>query len=297
MESRELTSRPSTWSQYLRAAVARKTGKGAAAEGAPLAEITLRGVTPDPDKLAAYRKVCEFRSGTDLPLTFPFVLALPLHLELLLSDAFPYSPVGLVHVHNRITRHRAIAADETVDIHCTLSGPQPAGKGEEFSILTRVTVRQELVWSCDSTMLKRSGTGEGRHPSGTKPQAESEAFTPDATLHWTLPGNLGRRYGRASSDVNPIHLHGLTARLFGFPKAIAHGMWTKARCLAELEPLIPAGPCSVDVAFKLPVFLPGEVQFQYHRTPSGAFEFRVMDGKGEKPHLTGRLALGLPEAG
>ena len=39
-----------------------------------------------------------------------------------------------------------------------------------------------------------------------------------------------------SGDVNPIHLHALTARAMGFPRAIAHGMWTYARTLAPLGP-------------------------------------------------------------
>ena len=34
-------------------------------------------------------------------------------------------------------------------------------------------------------------------------------------------------------------MHSLTAKPLGFPGAIAHGMWTKARCLAALESRLP----------------------------------------------------------
>lgn len=297
MKTIELSGRPSIVSQYLRAAVARKSGPVPNQEET-LADIRLADVRADREKLRAYRSICGFAGGASLPVTYPFVLALPLHLELMLSDAFPFSPVGLVHVRNRIRQHRPIDADETLAVHCTLSGPREAGKGLEFDIHTLVQVGDESVWECTSTMLKRTADGS-KSSSGDKPAPAADGAdtaTPDQSVRWDLPANLGRRYGKASGDVNPIHLHALSAKLFGFPKAIAHGMWTKARCLAELEPLLPAGPCTVDVAFKLPIFLPGEVQFSYRRCGAeGAegsegeqrIEFDVKDNKGEKPHLTG----------
>jgi len=76
---------------------------------------------------------------------------------------------------------------------------------------------------------------------------------------WSLSGDLGRRYGSVSGDRNPIHIHALSARLFGFPQAIAHGMWTKARALAALEPLPDA--YTVDVSFRRPILLPSRVTF------------------------------------
>ena len=73
-----------------------------------------------------------------------------------------------------------------------------------------------------------------------------------------MPGDIGRRYAAVSGDRNPIHLHALTAQAFGFPSAIAHGMWLKARTLASLEGRLPDA-YTADVAFKLPVLLPSTV--------------------------------------
>ena len=61
-----------------------------------------------------------------------------------------------------------------------------------------------------------------------------------------------------SGDHNPIHLHALSAKALGFPRAIAHGMWTKARCLASLR--LPDA-FAVDVRFKKPILLPSKVTF------------------------------------
>lgn len=64
---------------------------------------------------------------------------------------------------------------------------------------------------------------------------------------------------------------------------IAHGMWLKARCLALLEGTLPDA-YAVEVAFKLPVPLPGTVTFSSDRG-----KFSLHDAKNEKPHLEGRV--------
>ncbi|WP_326786216.1 MaoC/PaaZ C-terminal domain-containing protein [Streptomyces sp. NBC_00151] len=98
-----------------------------------------------------------------------------------------------------------------------------------------------------------------------------------ALAEWRLAPDVGRRYGAVSGDRNPIHLHPLTARLFGFPRAIAHGMWTVARCLAEYG---PGQPAQVRAEFRAPVLLPGAVTYAARGT---SFELR----SGERLHLTG----------
>ena len=97
----------------------------------------------------------------------------------------------------------------------------------------------------------------------------------------------GRRYAAVSGDHNPIHLYPLTAKALGFPRQIAHGMWTKARGLAALENRLPDA-VSVEVAFKKPILLPGTVTFgaRTHRRPARALARSALrDGA---PHLLGR---------
>ena len=91
-----------------------------------------------------------------------------------------------------------------------------------------------------------------------------------------------------SGDLNPIHMHPLTARLFGFKSAIAHGMWTKARCLAALEASLPDA-FTVEVAFKKPILLPGKVQFGEAVQEGAAFtvRFGVRDTGQGSSHLDG----------
>lgn len=280
----ELESASSTLSLYRRALLARKTGELPRAPEA-LARVVLKRVCPEPASVDAYRSVCGFSDGTSLPVTYPFVLSAPLHMELLVSDAFPLPVLGIVHVRNAITQHRAIGQDEVLDIECTLVGPRPAAKGLEFDLHTRVQSAGEEVWQCTSTLLRRTKSGDRRVRSGER---KSSTFTPSSTHEWQLSSDTGRRYASVSGDRNPIHLYAVTAKLFGFPRAIAHGMWSKARCLAELEPFLPQGPFRVEVSFKLPILLPGTVQFQFC-AEGERIEFAVKDSGGKKPHLSGTV--------
>ncbi|MFC6978775.1 hypothetical protein [Microbulbifer taiwanensis] len=163
----ELKSAPSVPSYYLRALTARKSGQPPAEER-ELGRVVLKGRRVDAKSLSAYRKLCGFPAGDSLPVTYPFVLAAPLHMELLVSDAFPFRVLGLVHLRNSITQYRGIGGGELLDIDCSLSGPRPAPKGLEFDLHTRVSIGGELAWECVTTMLRRGRGADRRSGSPEK---------------------------------------------------------------------------------------------------------------------------------
>ena len=222
----------------------------------PADALTLSDVAVDRDRLAAYDRVCGFRLSDTLPPTYVHMLAFPLHLALMTSGSFPLPAIGLVHISNRIEQHRPLDAGERFSLRVWATPIYPHPRGRQFMIRTEAHVGTELVWEEASLNLAR-GRGDESAPSPEGPPS-SEGLPAAAT--WKLPGDLGRRYGSVSGDLNPIHVHPLTARLFGFAAAIAHGMWTKARCLAALESELPPR-FSVEVAFKRPIQLPATVQF------------------------------------
>lgn len=216
----------------------------------PDTELT-RSVRVDAEHLAAYARVCGFTLGNALPPTYPHVLAFGLHTDLMGDGRFPFAPIGLVHVRNRIVQHRPILLGEPLDLTVRAGALEPHRRGLTFAFLSEARAGGELVWEDVSTMLKR---GPGSDGAPREPQFE----LPPVTAEWRLGGDLGRRYAAVSGDRNPIHLHALSAKAFGFPRAIAHGMWTKARCLAALQ--LPDA-FEVDVRFKKPILLPGKVTF------------------------------------
>jgi acyl dehydratase len=241
----------------------------------PDREVMREGVEVDRGHLAAYDRVCGFRLSDDLPVTYPHVLAFPLAMELL-TGPFPFSPLGLVHVANRIEQVRPLRADEPLDLRVHPEGRAPHERGTQFDVVAEAIAGGAVVWHGRSTYLHREGKGG---PKGARNGSEP----PAATAIWTVAGDIGRRYARVSGDANPIHLHPLAAKALGQPGAIAHGMWTKARCLAALEGSLPAA-YAVDVRFKLPLRIPGRAAFSVR-----GWEFAVHDGRG-RPHLEGRIS-------
>ena len=129
----------------------------------------------------------------------------------------------------------------------------------------------------------------GKENKGAKQEKGSEPLPADApaSAEWKLDGGLGRRYGGVSGDRNPIHMHSLTAKPLGFPSAIAHGMWTKARALAQLQSRLPDS-FEVEVRFRKPVLLPARVEFA-SAEEGGEILFAVRDAKKGTPHLDGRV--------
>ena len=235
------------------------------------------GVVADPHRVAEYARVCGFGLRGPLPVTYPHVLAFPLHMALMTDGAFPVGPIGLVHVANAITQRRPIGFDEPLDLRVTPTPFEPHPKGRAFALVTRARVGDELVWEERSTFLARGG-GSG---DGQKGKSARKPEPPAPTAQWRLPGDLGRRYAGVSGDSNPIHLHPLSARLFGFPRAIAHGMWTLARCLAALDARLPDA-FTAEAQFKTPILIPGTVAFGFEGE-----RFTVRDPKTGAPHLDG----------
>jgi acyl dehydratase len=205
-------------------------------------------------------------------------------MAVMADGSFPFGAVGLVHVENTITQHRRIGLDEElrITVHPTQLEPHPNGR--TFSLVTEVWVGRQKAWEEVSTMLRRGGGEKSAKSSGRGDPAEGLVVSGE----WRLDGDLGRRYAAVSGDRNPIHMHAWAAKPLGFKRAIAHGMWTKARCLGALESRLPDA-FRVDARFRKPIFLPGRVEFLADTVGDGEIAFAVRDAKRETRHLDGRV--------
>jgi acyl dehydratase len=244
--------------------------------GFPRIRLVLPGLRVDLARLAAYERVCGFATGCDaLPPTYPHVLGFPLAMRLMSARDFPLPLLGLVHTSIEITQRRALTATGSYELTVYVEELLPHRRGTEAAVVTEVRAGDEVVWESRSTYLARHRT-DGRTAASSASTPASSAGTREplpAVAEWRLAGDVGRRYGAASGDRNPIHLSALTARLFGFRRAIAHGMWTVARCLAA-----HGTPSAVLVRadFRAPVLLPGAVTYA---AANGLFELRGGDGR------------------
>lgn len=287
MSARTLESSPSILPLYARAAAPMVPGASllpfipGGGKEIPEIELTLPQVHAEPERVAAYARVCGFTLRDHLPPTYPHVLAFPLQMAVMADGSFPFGAVGLVHVENQIVQHRRIGLHEELTIKVKPTKLEQHSKGRTFSLQTKVKAGNRIVWESTSTMLRRGGNG-----SAVKaPHDEEVDLT--ASAEWKLGGDLGRRYAAVSGDRNPIHMHAWTAKPLGFPRAIAHGMWTKARCLAALESRLPDA-FQVDVRFRKPILLPGRVEFA-SSSQGDEIKFAVRDAKRGTPHLDGSV--------
>ncbi len=252
MATETLSGAPSLPLTLARAAVTAGRRRGGQL---PDTTLQLPAATVDVDALHRYQRLCGWPVADVLPHTWPHVMGFPLQAELMARGAFPLPLPGLVHVANAITVHRPLLSSERLDLAVRAEALRPHRRGTLVDLVTEVTVDGERVWEGRSTYLRR-GPRRDDAPAGEEPPALPEG---PAAARWRLPGGLGRDYAAVSGDVNPIHLHPLTARALGFPRAIAHGMWTFARTLALLGPR-SAGPSRSRVWFEKPVLLPGTVE-------------------------------------
>lgn len=293
--TKTLDSSPSILPLYARAALPMIPGAsllpfvpGGGGEIPEGLDLELSGVSAKPEDVAAYARVCGFALRDTLPPTYPHMLAFPLHMAVMSDGSFPFGAVGLVHVENSIAQQRPIGIDEEMTIRVRPTQLQPHSKGKTFSLETEVLVDGEVVWESTSTMLRR-GKGDEKAKAEAEAEKSFDSLPADAPAgaEWKLPGDLGRRYAGVSGDRNPIHMHSLTAKPLGFPGAIAHGMWTKARALAQLESKLPDS-FEVDVRFRKPVLLPARAVFA-EQDAGDEILFAVRDARKGTPHLDGRV--------
>ncbi|MGW3244989.1 MaoC family dehydratase [Streptomyces sp. NPDC001070] len=261
-------------------------GKRPAADAPlPAAALTAPAVRVDAGRLAAYAEVCGFPRSDRLPLTYPHILGFPLAARLMADRRFPLPLLGLVHTSIEIVQRHPLRAGERPGITVRAAELRPHRRGVEAVIVTEARIDGELVWEDHSSYLART-RGDGAESRGPASSGGAEAALP-AVAQWRLPADLGRRHAAVSGDWNPIHIHPLTARPLGFPRAIAHGMWTVARCAAEA---VPEGAQAVALraGFRAPVLLPATVTYA---AAGGGTSQRFAVRSGERLHLTGTVEL------
>lgn len=255
------------------------------------------------ERLAAYTRACGLGLRDAVPATWLHVLTFPLQVALMAERDFPFALPGLIHVRNTMTLHHPVGVRDRLRLTVRATDLAPHRRGTTFDLVGEAGVGGETAWVGRSTYLApsapptRGGSERGSPPepaaplqlaeTGRPPESAEPAGFPAVSQWWRLPTDLGRRYAAASGDVNPIHLNPLTARLFGFRRPIAHGMWTHARALAALGGRVPAR-YTVAVTFTRPIPLPGHVGFGAAPTASG-WSFVVLDADGTRPHLRGTL--------
>ncbi|MEW9798759.1 MaoC family dehydratase [Alteromonas sp. CYL-A6] len=215
----------------------------------------------DPSHYQRYCRVTGWTREQELHPCYLQVATLPQQLTCLLDKKSPFAPVGLVHIENDITLLGDFDRAQPAEVRVRYLDVKPHALGWLVMVEVVVLQNEKAVYCAQSGYLNRVRAAHVA-PRQKKSVADRRPL-PDgqALAEIVADTGAGRRYAAVSGDYNPIHLFGVTARLFGFKQAIAHGMWTLARTLgvrlcagdSEHEPL----PKIIHCQFKRPLFLPG----------------------------------------
>ncbi|OTG65181.1 MaoC family dehydratase [Acinetobacter silvestris] len=245
----------------------------------PQVEYVVDSFKIDPSHLKAYNEVCGFKNNGYIPAIYLAVLSQSLQMHMMTSEAFPFAILGLVHIRNIVQQTRKIGVNEQLTLSCQFGELKSHDKGVQFDFITTAKVGNDVVMQGTTTYLSRQKT------TGAASEKATESKEPNYQVQaeWNVSENMGRRYAMTSGDFNLIHIHAVTAKAFGFKQAIAHGMWSKARALANLT--LPDA-YEADVWFKLPMYLPSTVEFLTAQQGKET-DFLIRNVKSKKPHVTG----------
>ncbi|MFC8192956.1 MaoC/PaaZ C-terminal domain-containing protein [Cellulomonas sp. NPDC057328] len=263
---------------------------------APLPDVVhaVDGVRVDAAHLTAYQRLLG-EPGTDaLPAGYVHVLAFPVATALMVRDDFPLPLLGMVHLANRVEQRRPLLLGDVLAVRAHAEGMRPHARGTQVDLVVEVRGGagdagrgDDVAWRGVSTYL---APGLRLTGAGTEEPAERPTFVPPApTGTWRLDAGTGRRYGAVSGDRNPIHLSALSARPFGFPRAIAHGMYTASRLLADVG-AVRGEAFAWSVEFVKPVLLPGTVAVSTRPADAGGYDLAAWHPRTGKPHVLGTVA-------
>jgi len=268
---------------------------GRAPRTLPDVAYLVAGVRAEADHLTAYQHLLGESASDVLPAGFVHALAFPVATAIMVRPDFPLAPAGMVHLANHVTQLRPVSLGEALDIRAFAQNLAPHRRGTQVELVTEVRVAGPghdvsagpVAWRGVSTYLAKGVRLGSEHVADD--DDERVAFVPPVpTGQWRLAADTGRRYAAVSGDRNPIHLSALTAKALGFPRAIAHGMYTASRALAVVG-AARGDAFTWTVEFAKPVLLPGTVTVRIAPDETGAYDLAGWNASSRKPHLTGRV--------
>jgi MaoC like domain len=250
--------------------------------------VTVEELPIDRANVAEYAAVTGLRYGNNVPLTYPFALTFPAVMSLVTGFDFPFAALGAVHTENHITQYRPISITDTVGVRVHAENLREHRKGLLIDLVTDVSVGgdfQDTAWHQVTTFLHQQRTSLSDEP---KPAPEKQPkLPPPSTVLRVTPGQI-RRYAVVGGDHNPIHTNPVAAKLFGFPTVIAHGMFSAAAVLPNIEARFPDA-VRYSVRFGKPLVLPATAGLYIGQDDEGCWDISLRHIAKGYPHLTGTV--------
>ena len=209
-------------------------------------------------------------------------LSLTSQLTLLVSPSSPFPTMGLVHIRNRIRQSQALDVSKEIAMVCNFGEVKAHPKGWQFEVHVSGVQSGEEVYHAIGTYFCR---WKAPHVGASGTNDKQDVQCPDVgMLRLDASREIGFHYAKISGDFNPIHLHPVCARWFGFQSNIAHGMWSLASAysalithLPEMAYALDEGGVVVETDFMKPWFLPGQGELHYCDRSGNGLDIMLKD--------------------
>lgn len=255
---------PPVWATYPRVLLNRRPPIETVGDPPEFA-ANVNAVRLEARSVARYASMCGFGAAEGVPVTFPHILAMPLHLKIFARGDFPLRPMGLIHLSNTIESLAPLVAGTAVDIVVAARNYQRTDAGIAFDMATEITSEGQPVWRETCVFLSRWPAGSERASGGRPPRPPKAPKDSTVLDEFDVNRRTAWEYAKVSADYNPIHLSDRAARFFGLRGSIAHGMWSLARSLSEAPlPALSKG-ATIGTQFLTPVQLPARVTIKEWR--------------------------------
>lgn len=229
-----------------------------------------------------YKNICEYQDKNTIPITLPYALAGSMQLWLWTRSQFPVRVIGAVHVKNTIHSYRLLIPNEKLELRVRIGECRQVRLGTEHDVITELIDQAGLVvWESVSTNMAPD------YSKSKKTSMKHDEPNYNQVFEFEVPHGIGIYYGRLCGDINPIHLHNLGAKLFGFKTAIAHGMWAVARALSFLEQT-HFNLTTLDVRFRRPIPIGKKVKLHSIKVDKKTY-FAIKNLAGDITHIEGSV--------
>jgi len=235
-------------------------------------------------------------------------LSLPMQLSMMVNKAFPFSPMGIVHIANQIKVVSLPEQTDNLHIRTFFGNVYFHRLGWLFEVITLASSTKAQDTTKPQIKAISYYLAKAKHAPNIDQNTAQEmpewianakvlaAQDPLLDIHKQdlyFSSSIGRQYAKVSGDYNPIHLHPFSAKLFGFKKAIAHGMYSKALAISTIagQHHFYKSEFEIDVLFMQAIGLPTQATLTSCITDSKACAFQLSSNASHKERifLTGSI--------
>ncbi|MFH2005525.1 MAG: MaoC/PaaZ C-terminal domain-containing protein [bacterium] len=198
------------------------------------------------------------------------------YVELITCRTLGLSLFGILHVQNDLIIHRPLYRRESFVCRVLVERIHSDDQRSLVTVRGDTLVQGKLTSEMRTLLLTGNPASAGEAAATASPSGDGEWQTVRSVR---FPERLGLRYAGLTGDVNPIHLHPVTSRPFGFPRPIAHGFCVKAVIAHALIRELGGGAMEslrrLRLRFRAPIPLPSAGLVQVWKN-----QVRLVDRRG-----------------